>query len=161
LGRIDEAVANYDRRIRNAQSAPQKRLHLLKFKAEALKLPKATSAMKIKAYQEYRAAAQPKTDDWFLATWQLAVLLQKSGDHRKALQLQDEYIEADPKATWIMLDAAVSRLALGETDAARTLIRDAEKTLPEKPERQSDIDYAKRVRTRIAALQERLAKQSK
>ena len=77
------------------------------------------SAVKIKAYREYREASPPKTDDWFRATWQLALLLQKTGDHRKALRLQREYLQADPKASWIMLDAAVSHLALGENDAAR------------------------------------------
>jgi thioredoxin-related protein len=161
LGQVDEAVAIYDRRIGDAQASPQKRLHLLKFKADSLKYTKAPPAVKIKAYHEYRAAAPPKSDDWFLATWQLALLVQKSGDHREALRLQGEYIEADPKASWIMLDAAVSRLALGETDAARALIHDAEKALPTMPDRESDKDYAKRVRARIAGLQDRLAKQSK
>jgi thioredoxin-related protein len=161
LGRVDEAVAIYDRRIRDAQASPQKRLHLLNFKADLLKYTKAPPAVKIKAYREYRDAAPPKSDDWVRATWQLALLLQKSGDHRQALRLQSEYIEADPKASWIMLDAAASHLALGENDAARALIRDAEKALPEKPERESDKDYAKRVRTRIAGLQDRLAKQTK
>jgi thioredoxin-related protein len=161
LGRIDEGAAEFDRRIHDAQGSPQKRLRLLGRKADMLNRKGVQPAVKIKAYREYREASPTKTDEWLIATWQLALLLQKSGDHRQALQLHGEYLKVDPKDAWIMLDAAVSHLALGENDAARALVRNAEKALPEKPERQSDKDFAKRVRTRIAGLQERLAKQTK
>jgi hypothetical protein len=60
-----------------------------------------------------------------------------------------------------MLDAAVSHLALGESETARALIRDAEKVLPANPVRQSDKEYKQRVLTRIGRLHDQLAKQSK
>jgi thioredoxin-related protein len=161
LGRIDEGAAQFDRRIHDAQASPQKRLRLLDRKADMLNREGVQPAVKINAYREYREATQPNSDDWFRATWQLALVLQKTGDHHGALQLQREYLQADPKSSMIMLDAAVSHLALGENEAARALIRDAEKALPATQERQSDKEYEQRVRTRIARIQDRLAKQSK
>jgi tetratricopeptide (TPR) repeat protein len=160
LGRFEEGAAQFDRRIHDAQASPEKRLRLLDRKVDMLNRKGVPSAVKIKAYREYREASPPMTDDWFRATWQLEIPEQKVADHREALRLQQEYLQADPKASWIMLDAAVSHLALGENEVARALFRGAEQALPVKSDRQSDKDFEQRVRTRIGRLRDQLAKQS-
>jgi hypothetical protein len=164
-GRIDEALAQSDRRIRDAEGSPKKRLRLLAWKAEMLlshrKTPGVKPAERIKAWRDFRAAAQPRSDDWRRATRLLAVQLQWERDYREALKLQRELLQVVPENSSIMLDAAESHLALHENEVARTLIRDAEQALPANPERQVDKNYEQRIRARIAGLRDRLAKPSK
>jgi thioredoxin-related protein len=164
-GRVDEALAQHDRRIHGAQSSPKKRLQMLGDKAQMLlshrKQPGVKPAEGIKAWREYREAAKPKTEDWLSATMYLAFLLQQHGDYREALNLQREFIEADPTNLRIRLFAAESHAALGETEAAREMIREVEKALPVNSERQGDKTYEKMIRAHIARIQDRLAKQTK
>jgi thioredoxin-related protein len=159
-GRFAEALAQHDRRIREAQGSPAKRLRLLGRKAQMVR-PGVAPEMRIKAWRDYLEAAKPKSEDWLTATMFLALELRKDGDARQALQLQREFIAAEPTNLRIKLQAAESLVALGEKDAARQMIREIETALPSKPERQSDKDFEKFLRARIARIQDQLAKVSK
>jgi Thioredoxin-like len=159
-GRFAEALAQHDRRIREAEGSPAKHLKLLGNKAQMVR-PGVDPQVRIKAWRDYREAAKPKSEDWLLATMLLAVELGKDGDARQALQLQREFIAAEPGNLRIKLQAAESLVTLGDKDSARQMIRDAEEGLPKNPVRQSDKDFEKALRARIARIQDRMAKTSK
>ena len=157
LKRIDEGIAQCDRRIHQAEGDPAKRLKLLGWKAQML-LNRVSAADSIKAWREYRHAAKPGTDDWLTATALLARQLQREGDHREALALLSEFLEVQPDP-WIMLDAVESHIALGEHNAARELLEKAERLVPSEPERPSDSKHHSRTRDRIADLRSQLVGQ--
>lgn len=154
MKRIDEAIAQCDRRIRQAEGDPEKRVDLLGWKAYML-VNRVSAADSIAAWREYRGAAKPGTDDWMTATALLAFQLQREGDHREALALLSEHIEARPDP-WVMLDAVKSHVTLGEHDAARQLLDEAEKRVPAEPARPSDKQHHERTLKRIAELRSQL-----
>ena len=125
------------------------------------KSPGVSRAERYKAWVEYRTATPPKSDDWSTATALLGRQYLLDGDYREALALLQEFLRAEPENAWVMLDVAESDLGLGKKDAARDMIRAAEKTLPANPARQSDKEFANRIRVRIKRLQDKMAQQPK
>jgi thioredoxin-related protein len=156
LNRVEELVAAYERRIAAAKDNPKKRLGLLKAKAEWLGYhgrPELTVA----AWRECREAAKVGSDDWLTATAYLAQELRKAGQHRDALKVVSDYL-ASNKSAWLMLDAAESQLALGDTEQASAMIRQAQAASAalRKSTNKLDIDAVARIDERVRTLREQL-----
>jgi thioredoxin-related protein len=157
LGRVDELLAHYDRRIAAAKGDFKKHLGLLSAKANWLgyhNRPEQTVA----AWRAYREAAKPGSGDWLSATAGLANELRKAGQHRAALKLVSAYLAIDKTAPWLMLDAAESHIALGERDKARALIRQVEAASLDlkKSTNQSDVKIWARIDERMKSLRKQL-----
>jgi tetratricopeptide (TPR) repeat protein len=118
-GRIDDGIASYDRRIAAAKDDPKKRLRLLGWKAQMAR-DRDRPVETMQACRAYRDAAEHGTDTWCTATFLLASELQRAGEHRAALKLFSEYWTVDQEPS-ILLDAAESRIALGENAEAEAL----------------------------------------
>jgi tetratricopeptide (TPR) repeat protein len=163
-GRIPEGVAQFDRRIRETQGHPAKQMHVLRMKASMLishrQSPAVSRAERYRAWQEYRAAAVPMSDDWSTATAFLGRQYMLDGDYRDALPLLHEFLQVEPDNAWVLLDLAESNIGLGKKDEAREQILAAESTLPANPARQDEKDQAARVRARIDRLRDKMAKQT-
>jgi thioredoxin-related protein len=124
LGRIDELLAHYERRIAAARGDARKTLTLLREKAQWIShddRPEQAQA----AWRAYRAAAKPGSEAWLEATEGLAKELRKAGQHRAALELLGECLKAN-KAGDVLLDAAESHLALGEKEQAQACLNKVE-----------------------------------
>jgi len=156
LGRIDEGLANYDRRIAAAQDNPKKRLDLLGSKAEMIR-GRDRPEQAMEALRAYREATKPGSEDWLRATSFLADELRQGGQHRAALKLVSEYLAVD-KAVGIILDAAESHIALGENEPARAMIAQAEAASSNLKEstREVDIKIAAFIEKRIKSLRMKL-----
>jgi tetratricopeptide (TPR) repeat protein len=163
-GRVGEALAQHDRRIREAKD-PKKRLGMLATKAQMVlsyrKAPGVDPAESIKVWKEYRGAAKPDTEDWRTATRFLGLQLQWQGQYREALKLHQEFIETEPADLRAKLFAAECHAALGEHEAARQLMREVQKALPDNPEREDDKQLKKWTLAQIARLQDQLGKHRK
>jgi tetratricopeptide (TPR) repeat protein len=161
LGRIDEARSRYDERIHDAK-LPAKKLRLLGVKAEMISnRPGVSREEGNRAWREYRQAAKPGTNQWLTATWVLGVRLKRDGRYRDALTLFEEFLQATPKDSGILLQAAECNLALGNKEAARSRIHEAEAALPTSSPRQTDIEEVTNGRARIAKLKEQLGQPGK
>jgi tetratricopeptide (TPR) repeat protein len=124
LGRVDDLLAHYDRRIAATRGETRKTLTLLRDKAQWISYydrPEQAQA----AWRGYRAAARPGSEEWLEATQGLAEQLRKAGQHRAALELVDEYLKVN-QAEGVLLDAAESHLALGENEQAQACLNQAE-----------------------------------
>ncbi len=124
LGRIDELLAHYDRRIAAARGDSRKTLTLLHDKAQWIShddRPEQGQA----AWRAYRTAVKPGSEAWLEATQGLAKELRKAGRHRDALELLGEGLKV---AEWevLLLDAAESHLALGEKEQAQACLKKVE-----------------------------------
>jgi thioredoxin-related protein len=124
LGRVDDLLAHYDRRIAAARGDSRKSLALLRDKAPWISRhdrPEQAQA----AWRAYRAAARPGSEDWLNATQGLAEQLRKAGRHRAALELLGEGLKVKE---WegLLLDAAESHLALGEKEQAQACLNKVE-----------------------------------
>ena len=161
-GRVAEALAQHDRRIREAQN-PKKRLQRLANKAQMLlshrKEPGVSPHESIKVWREYRQAVEPNTEDWLTATKFLALQLQWQGQYREALNLHRDFIKAEPTDLRARLFAAECHIALGENETARQLIREVQKALPDNPEREDEKESKKRLLAETARLENQLGKQ--
>jgi thioredoxin-related protein len=138
LGRIDDLLDQYDRRIAAARGDTRKTLTLLRERAQWLHYydrPKQAEA----AWRAYRAATQPGSEEWLLATQGLAGQLRKAGQHRAALELVDECLKVN-KAAGLLLDAAESHLALGEQERARACLDEAEAAARPLASSRSELD---------------------
>lgn len=124
LGRVDELLAHYDRRMAAARGDSRKSLALLRDEARWISYhnrPEQAQA----AWRGYRTAARPGSEDWLDATQGLAEQLRKAGRHRAALELLDECLKVNEVAG-LLLDAAESHLALGEKEQAQACLNKAE-----------------------------------
>jgi thioredoxin-related protein len=156
LGRADDLLAHYDRRIAVVGDHPVKRLGLLRSKALAthyLDRPKEARA----AWRAYREAARRGSEEWLEATQELAGQLRKAGRHRAALELVSEYLAVN-KAAMLLLDAAESHLALGDKDQAGARIRQAEAACRPLENSTNDMDRktAAFIQKRLKSLQAKL-----
>jgi tetratricopeptide (TPR) repeat protein len=161
LGRINEGRSHYDQRIHEAKS-PEKKLRLLAQKA--IMLTNRTGASDdeaIQAWRDCRQAAKPGTDRWLTATAISARLLKREGRYNEALSLFEELLRSPPKDTFVLLDAAECSLKLGNKEAARSRIHEAEAALPKNSPLQADIATVTRDRARIAKLLQQLAEPGK
>jgi tetratricopeptide (TPR) repeat protein len=160
--RIGEGIAHFDRRIRETSASSAKRMHAVRLKANYLlshrQSPAVSRAERYRAWQEYRTAAVPKSDDWSTATALLGRQYMLDGDYRDSLPLLHEFLQVEPDNAWVMLDLAESNLGLGKRPEALDLIRAAEKTLSANPVRQDEKDRTARVRARIGRLRDKMAK---
>jgi thioredoxin-related protein len=156
LGRVDELLAHYDRRIAAAKDDLKKRLGLLSSKAEWLGYHNRPEQA-VAAWRAYREAAKPASEAWLSATAGLAHELRKAGQHRAALKLVSDYLAID-KTPWLMLDAAESHIALGDKDKARSLIRQAEAASGDlkKSTNKTDIKIWARIDKRMKSLRKQL-----
>jgi thioredoxin-related protein len=161
LGRIDEARSCYDRRIHDAKS-PSKKLRLLGLKADMISnRPGVSSEEGNQAWSDYRQAAKRGTNQWSTATWVLGARLKRDRRYREALSLFEEFLQTTPKHSGILLQVAECNLALGNKEAARSRIHEAEAALPTTSPRQADIEEVKLGRARIAKLQAQLSESGK
>jgi hypothetical protein len=110
----------------------------------------------LQSMRDYRQAASPGTATWVNATVGLGQLLQRDGRHREARSLFDQALKAMPTDISILLDAAESSFALGDKEAARKRIGEAEAGLSKTSLRQEDVEAVKPIRDRIAKLREQL-----
>ena len=149
LGRIDDLLAHYDRRIAAARGDNRKSLALLRGKAQWIfyyDRPEQAQA----AWRAYRATAKPGSEDWLEATQGLAEQLRKAGRHRAALELLDECLKVD-RAAGLLLDAAESHVALGEKEQAQACLNEVEAATRPLESSHNELD----ART-FAAIQRRL-----
>jgi len=157
LGRIDELVAHYDRRIAAARGDTRKSLALLLDKAQWIShhnRPEQAQA----AWRDYLAAVRPGSEEWLNATGGLAEQLRKAGRHRAALQLADEFLKVNKENCWVLLDAAESHLALGEKEQAQACLNEAEAAArPLKGSHdEGDARFFARIQRRLKALREQV-----
>jgi tetratricopeptide (TPR) repeat protein len=161
LGRIDEARSCYDRRIHDAKS-PAKKLRLLGLKAEMISnRPGVSREEGNQAWSDYRQEAKRGTNQWSTATWVLGARLKRDRRYREALSLFEEFLQTTPKDSGILLQVAECNLALGNKEAARSRIHEAEAALPTTSPRQADIEEVKLGLARIAKLQAQLSESGK
>ncbi len=125
LGRIDDLLAHYDRRIAAARGDSRKCLALLRAEAQWISYHNRPEQARA-GWRGYRAAARPGSEEWLEATQGLAEQLRKAGRHRTALELLDEYLKVNKAAAGVLLDAAESHLALGEKGQAQACLNKAE-----------------------------------
>lgn len=155
-GRIDEAIAQLDRRIATADSTPEKNRALYN-KAQMLYRGDRI-ADSIDAWRTFRATTKPGTDNWLDATLLLGRELRRDGRHEDALDLFNQALQQGRDA-WILLDAAESCLGLNCPDKAISLIEEAH-SLNSKlanSERKGDRDNYQRVETWIKGLKEKVS----
>ena len=124
LGRAEDLLAHYDRRLSAARGDARKTLALLRERAQMISYHDRPEQVQA-AWRAYRAAASPASEEWLEATQGLARALHKAGRHRAALELLDEYLKVN-KAAGALLDAAESHLALGEQQRAQVRLDEAE-----------------------------------
>jgi hypothetical protein len=157
LKRVDELVALLDRRIAAAKDDLNKRLGLLRDKATWLGYHNRPE-QRVAAWRAYRAAAKRGSEDWLSATAGLAHELRKAGQHRAALDLVSDYLASKKAASWLMLDAAESHIALGENDQARAMISKAEAASADlrKSTNKPDVRALARIDKRMKSLREQL-----
>jgi thioredoxin-related protein len=124
LGRAEDLLAHYDRRIAAARGDARKSLALLRDKAQMISYRNRPEQVQA-AWRAYRAAARPGSEEWLEATQDLAKQLRKAGQHQAALKLVEEYLKIS-KAPGALLDAAESHLALGEQEQAQVCLNEAE-----------------------------------
>jgi thioredoxin-related protein len=156
LGRVEELIAHYDRRVAAAKGDPRKRAALLRAKAETLHYHNRPEQV-LAAWRACREAAERGSDDWLVATGELAGELRRAGQHHAALALVTEYLAVN-KAAWLMLDAAESHIALGEDDRARAMLGQAEAGCRalEGSTNRLDLATAARIRERSKGLRKQL-----
>lgn len=162
LGRIDEALAQYDRQIAAADDNPRKRLHLLEWKARMIR-DRGRLQESIEIGQAYRHAAERGTDAWAKATALLIPQLREAGRHEEVLKLVDEYLKEDQHpwptppgadSAWLSLEGAESHIGLGNDTQARKLVAEAESLVQDlsASERYSERRYVERLNDRVEGL---------
>jgi thioredoxin-related protein len=161
-GRIDEALAQHDRRIREARDS-QERLRMLSNKAHMMlshrKLPGVKLTESINVWREYRQAAVPNSEEWLTATRFLALQLQWQSKYGDALKLYHEFINADPADRRAKLFAAECLIALGENETARQVIDEVQRSVSDSPQREDEKKMKKNLLAEIARLRSQLGKQ--
>ena len=120
LGRIDEAMAHYDRRLAEAEGDPASRARLLREKAGWLSHAGRTRES-IEFWKAYRETTKPGTEAWFQATAHLMEGYEKCKDHPRVIALCDEFLEYH-EFPGMILQTAASYIALGEIEEARKRI---------------------------------------
>jgi hypothetical protein len=174
LGRNSEAFAQYDQRIEESAADSKKKLRLM-YKKAGLVRQFGSTPEAIRAWTAYRDSAEPRTFDWLTGTAFLARALQKSGEHREALQLFDQILATleaaksgeielawpwspEESGPFIMLDAAECHIALGESSDAKTKIDRASAGIDalSKSPRQEDKERVDELQEKVATLQAKL-----
>ena len=157
LGRIDEGLAHYDRRIGLAANDENKRVRLLFWKAQMI-LNRNRPEQSVQAWREYRAATKPETEPWQEATALLARELRKAGQDRAALEISKELLKSS-EYPGVMLDAAEIHIKLGEPKEARELFDKAEKATQtlKASERNADKSFAGRLEAQLQKVRGQLA----
>jgi tetratricopeptide (TPR) repeat protein len=164
LGRIDEGLSHYDRRIAAARNNPEKRRRLLWWKAQLI-LNRGRGEQAIAAWRDFRDAEPRETRRWQTATSLLARELRKADKHQEALELVNQVLEIDKskepnlEIAWSMIDAAESLVALGQREKAGDMIHWAStvSTQFKDSERESEKDLAFRLQKRIETLRQQIA----
>ncbi len=154
LGRLEECIDTYDKRIAAADLTPAKKSHLLHGKAQRL-LGGDRIAESIRAWRVYRESTEQGTDDWCDATALLARELRRDRRHEDAIKLIRELLPTY-RHPWVLLDAAESCFALNDGKAAMSFIEEC-RTLNSKfakSERKGERDLAERVEARIKRMME-------
>lgn len=94
LKRVDEALAHYDRWIAASRGNPNKRLTLLRAKAERVRHHD-RPVQSIAAWRAYREASKPASENWLWATADLAHELRNAEHHYAAPKLVSEYLAVE------------------------------------------------------------------
>jgi tetratricopeptide (TPR) repeat protein len=125
LGRVDEMVDNYDRRVKDAYENPALRLALLRRKGTAL-IGQPDVERTIAALRDYQAATEPKSEKWRDATALIAFALERAERYREAIVVRKQVLDLDPLAAGWWLVLARDQQALGLNDEARKSLDEAE-----------------------------------
>jgi thioredoxin-related protein len=155
LGRVEEAVAVFDRRIANADTL-DKRVRRMNWKASLIP-SKTHRDLKLAAWRACRDAAPRGGEEWLEATYFLADEMRKAGRPRDALALFHESLAVE-RSAGLMTHIAECHLDLGESDQAREWIdrAEAEAAKLKASPRQGEQQAAARVEARVKQLRERL-----
>jgi thioredoxin-related protein len=154
LGRIDECIENYDKRLAAADLTPAKKAKILWEKAHCL-FGGDRLADSISAWRAYRETTEHGTDNWRDATALLARELRRDRRYDEALNLFKEFLQED-RHTWVLLDAAETCVALSDRETALSFIEES-RTLNGKlanSERKGERDDYERVEVRIKKVME-------
>ncbi len=154
LGAVEKAIESYDRRIHDAAGQATERQQLLWRKAQLVSTC-GKPAQKIAAWRDFRAEADAASEEWKEATAFLATELRQDGQHKQAIELNEELLTLYPTSASLRLDIAESQQALGALDAANKSIDLAEgaiKDLAAKAKSPQEISGIKSVTERIAKL---------
>ncbi len=149
-GKLDEYLSQWARRFADAGDDAERRLKLLRERAGYLR-GKADVARSITAWQEFRDAAEPKSEEWQTATYFLGHESARAGDHGHAIALWDElwdlYQAGDPPGgTYVLIDIVAAQQAAGDREAARQSLVKAETSLAAEAQQFDDprrLDYLK------------------
>ncbi len=161
LGRVQEALAIFDRQIRESQSAPEIHRRWFSRRAQMIYMRKdvtpAAARERVAGVSRRRETGQRR-----LASGDIDARTSVAAGRRsaQALKFKRELLQAEPKNPWFLVDVAESQIALDEMAAARALIDDAEKALPTNVKRESEKEQDHRIRAWIARLRDRIKHRS-
>ncbi len=153
LKRIDEGLAQYDRRIAEAKGDSKKRLRLMRGRADMVVAHEGPIEITIPACLDFREAADPKSENWLYASHLLVGEYQRAAQHQKAINLLEEVLAIERYPAYL-LTAAESYIALGMIERAKVYIGDAKKAAALRSERNMERVVAFLER-RIAELEKR------
>ncbi|MCA9139669.1 MAG: thioredoxin family protein [Planctomycetales bacterium] len=149
LDRIDEMLAQMNRRITAAKDSPAIRRRILMIRSsQMMNVDPPTHSIAI--HREFRADAEPGTEYWFVASLMLATTLQTDTQYEAAMKVLDEVMQhrADLPT---LIEAANCQLHLGNRDEtniylakARVKLAEFQKNPSPQAERQSSY-FANRI----------------
>lgn len=122
LNRLDEAVAQFDRRLQAAGSNRDKCLKILSKQIQVM-LHSDLDEKLIEVSQKYRSVSKQGSEDWMEATYFLALALRRAERHREALELINEFLQVERSPNQL-LDAAESLIALKRHTEAAVLLEE-------------------------------------
>jgi len=123
LNRLDEALAQFDRRLQAAGSDQEKRLKILSMQVLFM-LDSDQVEKSIEVCQKYREVSKQGTEDWMDATYNLARELRRAGRHIQALKVINEFLQEERSPNQL-LDAAESLIALKRHTEAAELLKES------------------------------------
>lgn len=124
LNRLDEAVAQFDRRLQAAGSDQEKCLKILSKQVQVM-LHSDLDEKLIEVCQKYRSVSKQGSEDWKSATYFLALALRQVERHREALELINEFLQVERSPNQL-LDAAESLIALKRHTEAAALLKEVQ-----------------------------------
>jgi thioredoxin-related protein len=155
--RVDEGVAQLDRRIAEVADDRERLVAILSWKTQLL-FGTEPVERSIAAWEALRQATNHGSDSWVEATGLLARELRRAGRYPEAMLLVEEWLAVDRDIS-ALFDAAECCLGTGDLAASRKYLDEAwaaNQTLAESV-RQEDRDAAERIRQQLQKLEARLA----
>lgn len=160
-GRMEDYLTQWSRRFADAGGDGKQRLQLLRERASHLR-GTPDMAQSLEAWQEFRDAAEPNSEEWQTATLFLGKELARSGDHGQAValltELWDLYQSGDPPGgTHVLLAIVEAQQAAGNRDAARASLAQAETSLAAEAKQFEDPRALESLKSRLAKLRDQIS----